>query len=179
MGNQKLSTLCNESKFLIIDDFENFRSSLRLMLSSFGANSIETASNAEKALELCKFDSFDVILCDLNLGAGKTGQHVLEELRIKKRLKRTHLFAMVTADTSKEAVLGTREFQPDAYIAKPVTRSTLEERLLQLLSQQMHLRDRPRKLCKSHQSLPTRNRQRLTLPLMVPANHGGSLSKNW
>ena len=140
MGNQKLSTLCNESKFLIVDDFENFRSSLRLMLSSFGANSIETASNAEKALELCKFDSFDVILCDLNLGAGKNGQQVLEELRIKKRLKRTHLFAMVTADTSKEAVLGTREFQPDAYIAKPVTRSTLEERLLQLLSQQVLLK---------------------------------------
>ncbi|KZZ59631.1 hypothetical protein A3760_27480 [Oleiphilus sp. HI0122] len=125
---------------MIIDDFENFRTSLRLMLTSFGAAFVDTVANAEQALNQSKYESYDVMLCDFNLGEGKNGQQILEELRIKKKLKRTHLFIMITADTSKEAVLGTREFQPDAYVAKPVTRNMLEERLTQLLVQQRALK---------------------------------------
>lgn len=140
MSIHNLRKLCNESKFLIIDDFENFRTSLRLMLTSFGAAFVDTVASAEQALNKSKYESYDVILCDFNLGVGKNGQQVLEELRIKKKLKRTHLFVMITADTSKEAVLGAREFQPDAYIAKPVTRNMLEERLTQLLVQQKALK---------------------------------------
>jgi tetratricopeptide (TPR) repeat protein len=140
LSTNNLRKLCNESKFLIIDDFENFRTSLRLMLTSFGAGFVDTVANAEQALSQSKYESYDIILCDFNLGEGKNGQQVLEELRIKKKLKRTHLFVMITADTSKEAVLGTREFQPDAYIAKPVTRNMLEERLTQLLVQQRALK---------------------------------------
>lgn len=140
MSNHHLRKLCQDSKFLIIDDFENFRTSLRLMLTSFGAAFVDTVANAEQALNQSKYESYDVILCDFNLGEGKNGQQILEELRIKKKLKRTHLFVMITADTSKEAVLGTREFQPDAYVAKPVTRNMLEERLTQLLVQQKALK---------------------------------------
>jgi len=140
LSNPRLTQLCHDSKFLVIDDFENFRTSLRLMLTSFGASSVDTASNAEEALNLSKYKAFDVILCDYNLGTQKNGHQILEELRHNKRLKRTHLFIMITADTSKEVVLGTRELQPDAYIAKPVTRSLFEERLLQLLSQQHQLK---------------------------------------
>lgn len=140
MSNHQLRKLCQDSKFLIIDDFENFRTSLRLMLTSFGAAFVDTVANAEQALNQSKYESYDVILCDFNLGEGKNGQQILEELRIKKKLKRTHLFVMITADTSKEAVLGTREFQPDAYVAKPVTRNMLEERLTQLLVQQKALK---------------------------------------
>jgi tetratricopeptide (TPR) repeat protein len=140
LSNHHLRKLCQDSKFLIIDDFENFRTSLRLMLTSFGAAFVDTVANAEQALNQSKYESYDVILCDFNLGEGKNGQQILEELRIKKKLKRTHLFIMITADTSKEAVLGTREFQPDAYVAKPVTRNMLEERLTQLLVQQRALK---------------------------------------
>ncbi|MCH2157722.1 MAG: tetratricopeptide repeat protein [Oleiphilaceae bacterium] len=140
MNEHQLRKLCQNSKFLILDDFENFRTSLRLMLKSFGAAFVDTVANAEQALNQAKYDSYDIILCDFNLGAGKNGQQILEELRMKKRIKHTSLFVMVTADTSKETVLGTREFQPDAYIAKPVTRNMLEERLLQLMTQQAILK---------------------------------------
>lgn len=125
---------------MIIDDFESFRSSLRLMLSSFGAQQIEMASNAEDALKKCKYDFFDVILCDFNLGHGKNGHQILEELRVTKRLKHTHLFIMITAETAKDVVLGAREYQPDGYVAKPITRTVLEQRLNQLLAQQKILK---------------------------------------
>jgi tetratricopeptide (TPR) repeat protein len=140
LSDSKLRKLCHQLKFLVIDDFENFRTSVRLMLTSFGAAFVDSAANADQALNSAKFNSYDVILCDFNLGNGKNGQQILEELRLKKRLKRTHLFIMISADTSKESVLGTREYQPDAYIAKPVTRNTLEARLLQLLTQQAALK---------------------------------------
>jgi len=110
------------------------------MLSSFGAQNVDMASNAEDALSKCRFDFYDVILCDFNLGAGKNGQQILEELRVRKRLKHTHLFVMITAETAKDVVLGAREYQPDAYIAKPITRTVLEQRLGHLLTQQKILK---------------------------------------
>lgn len=84
MSNHHLRKLCQDSKFLIIDDFENFRTSLRLMLTSFGAAFVDTVANAEQALNQSKYESYDVMLCDFNLGEGKNGQQILEELRIKK-----------------------------------------------------------------------------------------------
>ncbi len=106
------------------------------MLSSFGALHVDMAVSAEDALEKCRFNFYDIVLCDFNLGEGKNGQQVLEALRANKRLKHTHLFIMVTAETAKDVVLGTREYQPDAYIAKPITRTVLEQRLGQLITQQ-------------------------------------------
>ena len=110
------------------------------MLSSFGATQVEMASTADDTMHKCKYDYYDVVLCDFNLGAGKNGQQILEELRVTKRIKHTHLFIMITADTSKDVVLGAREYQPDAYIAKPITRTVLEQRLGQLLTQQKILK---------------------------------------
>ncbi|WP_166252438.1 tetratricopeptide repeat-containing response regulator [Marinobacter salicampi] len=121
--------------YLIVDDFENFRLSMRHMLRSFGVTKAEVVSNGTAAVQMCTYDQFDVVLCDYNLGEGKNGQHVLEELRHKKLLKRTSLFLLVTAETSKEMVMGAREYQPDAYLTKPINRAMLEKRLGALIAQ--------------------------------------------
>lgn len=121
--------------YLIIDDFENFRLSMRQMLRSCGADKIELVAHANQAIQYCTYNHVDVVLCDFNLGEGKNGQHILEELRHKKLLKRSSLFLMVTAETSKEMVMGARENQPDAYLTKPINRAVLEKRLGSLISQ--------------------------------------------
>lgn len=126
-------------RYLIIDDFESFRLSMRQMLRSFGADHIEVANTGSAAIQLCTYDHFDVVLCDYNLGEGKNGQHILEELRHKKLLKRASLFMMVTAETSKEIVMGAREYQPDAYLTKPINRAMLEKRLGSLVEQRRAL----------------------------------------
>lgn len=122
-------------RYLVVDDFENFRLSMRQMLRSFGVESVELVSNGAAAIQRCTYEHFDVVLCDYNLGEGKNGQHILEELRHKKLLKRTSLFLMVTAETSKEMVMGAREYQPDAYLIKPINRAMLEKRLSTLVDQ--------------------------------------------
>ena len=125
--------------YLIIDDFENFRLSMRQMLRSCGADKIELVAHANQAIQYCTYNHVDVVLCDFNLGEGKNGQHILEELRHKKLLKRSSLFLMVTAETSKEMVMGARENQPDAYLTKPINRAVLEKRLGSLISQRSAL----------------------------------------
>lgn len=110
------------------------------MLSSFGAYHVDMASSAEEAMDKCRFNFYDIILCDFNLGQGKNGQQILEALKISKRIKHTHLFIMITAETAKDVVLGAREYQPDAYIAKPITRTVLETRLGHLIKQQKILK---------------------------------------
>ena len=121
--------------FLVVDDFENFRLSMRQMLRSCGADKIELVGNATAAIQYCSYNHVDVVLCDYNLGEGKNGQQILEELRHKKLLKRSSLFLMVTAETSKEMVMGAREYQPDAYLTKPINRAVLEKRLGSLIQQ--------------------------------------------
>ncbi len=121
--------------YLIVDDFENFRLSMRQMLRSCGADKIELVPNASNAVQYCSYNHVDIVLCDYNLGEGKNGQHILEELRHKKLLKRSSLFLMVTAETSKEMVMGAREYQPDAYLTKPINRTILEKRLSAMITQ--------------------------------------------
>ena len=106
------------------------------MLSSFGAYHVDMASSSEEAMDKCRFNFYDIILCDFNLGQGKNGQQILEALKVSKRIKHVHLFIMITAETAKDVVLGAREYQPDAYIAKPITRTVLETRLGHLIKQQ-------------------------------------------
>ncbi|MDO6825614.1 response regulator [Marinobacter sp. 1_MG-2023] len=121
--------------YLVIDDFENFRLSMRHMLRSCGADNIELVTRAQAAVQYCTYNHVDVVLCDYNLGEGKNGQHILEELRHKKLLQRSSLFLMVTSETSREMVMGAREYQPDAYLTKPINLAMLEKRLGSLISQ--------------------------------------------
>mgnify|MGYP005754323723 CR=1 FL=1 len=155
--------------FLVVDDFENFRMSLRQMLRAFGAEHIDTASSGHEAVSKCTFNRFDIVLCDYNLGSGKNGQQVLEELRYKKLLKRTSIFVMVTAETSRDMVMGARECQPDGYITKPITKAVLEQRMNGLIAQrealyainkEIDLEDYPKAISLSQQALKTQPRYR-------------------
>jgi len=123
----------------VVDDFESFRVSIRSMLRILGADQIDLAKSGEDALEKCAIERYDVVICDFNMGDGKNGQQVLEELRLKKRLTNTGLFVLVTAETSKDIVMGAREYLPDGYITKPITKALLEQRLGILIKQREDL----------------------------------------
>ncbi|PVY69601.1 CheY-like chemotaxis protein [Tamilnaduibacter salinus] len=126
-------------RFLVVDDFDHFRRSMCQMLLSMGATRIETVATASSALRMCTYDVFDVVLCDFNLGEDRNGQHILEELRYKALLRRTALFIMVTAETSRDRVMGAREYQPDGYLTKPINHSVLHQRLGALIRQRSTL----------------------------------------
>ena len=136
----QLAKVYRKLKFLVVDDFENFRLSVRQMIRAFGVENIETASNGEDAVARCENESFDIVLCDYNLGDGKTGQQVLEELRHNKILKHTSIFVLITAETSKDMVMGALEYLPDGYITKPITKAVLQKRLDGMVEQREALK---------------------------------------
>lgn len=114
---------------LVIDDMSEVRGSLTRMLRTFGINEIDTVANGDEAIEICRDKHYDIVLCDYNLGPGKDGQQVLEELRFRNRLNNTSMFLMVTAEAARDMVLGALEYQPDDYITKPFTQSSLRQRM--------------------------------------------------
>lgn len=127
-------------RFLIVDDFDSFRLSIKQMVNACGVEKIDTAISGEAALRRCQEERFDVIICDYNLGEGKNGQQVLEEMRTNGLLKHTGVFIMVTAETAKDMVMGALEYLPDAYITKPLTKNVLHERLDRLIEQRETLK---------------------------------------
>lgn len=118
---------------LVVDDFSSFRSTMMSMLSKLGVKHIEEASKASEALRWCKDRKFDLILCDYNLGPGKSGQHILEELRFRNLIPHQTLFVMVTAEASKDMVLSAYDCEPDDYLMKPLNLQVLEQRITRLI----------------------------------------------
>lgn len=91
------------------------------------------ASNAEEIIDHCSHLRYDVVLCDYNLGSGRNGQHVLEELRFKGLLARRSVFILVSAESSRNIVMSAYDSAPDDYLMKPITTKMLYNRLERLL----------------------------------------------
>ncbi|PVZ60481.1 MULTISPECIES: tetratricopeptide repeat-containing response regulator [Pseudomonas] len=123
----------HQKRFLIVDDFSDFRSSVRSMLRELGVKEVDTADTGEQALKMCSQKAYDFILQDFHLGDGKkNGQQVLEDLMEEKLISHEAVFVMVTAETSQAMVLSALEHEPDAYLTKPFNRSSLAQRLERL-----------------------------------------------
>ncbi len=128
-----------QQKFLIIDDFPEFRISLKGLVQQLGGLDIDTAGNGEIALEKSATKRYDIVLSDYNLGEGKDGQQVLEELIHRDLLKSTTVYVMITAENTTEMVMGALEHTPDSYLTKPFTKALLKSRLDKLLLKKLEL----------------------------------------
>jgi len=118
---------------LVVDDIDTIRSAVKGMLQMLGCKDISTATNGERALEVCLHHQFDIILCDFNLGKGKDGYQLFEELKLRKLLKNNTLFILISAETAIQIIHGIVELQPDDYLLKPFSYKKLESRLIKAL----------------------------------------------
>lgn len=116
-------------QYLLVDDFIGVRRLLRDSLRNLGAHHIDQAASGSEAMIMLAKTHYDVVLCDYNLGDGKNGQQVLEEARIRNLMAPSSIWLMVSAEKSVESVMGAAEFQPDAYLIKPITEGMLLTRL--------------------------------------------------
>ena len=123
----------SNKKALLIEDMAEARILQKKMLGDFGFKQIEVAMKAESAIELLRHNTYDLVLSDYNLGNGKDGQQLLEEVRHSSLIPNTSTYIMVTAETSIEMVMGAIEYQPDGYITKPFSQALLQRRLRKLL----------------------------------------------
>ena len=126
---------------LIIDDEEEIRESIELLLNSEGL-STDTAANGEQGLKKIAENSYDAVLLDLML-PGKSGMEVQKEIKL---IDPTLPVIIITAIGAVEtAVTATKEGSFD-YITKPwnneklvvIATNAIKQR--QLLSENMQLR---------------------------------------
>ncbi|MBI4683509.1 MAG: response regulator [Nitrospirae bacterium] len=129
-------------KFLIVDDFYNFRSLLMRMLESLGAIDIDGDQNGDSAIQSMSRKAYDVVLCDYNLGPGKKdGQQVLEEAKHRGLIRYSTVFIMLTAENTMPMVMGVVEYQPDDYLIKPISKGILQNRIEKIIKKKADLED--------------------------------------
>ena len=134
--NQRLSQL----RSLVIDDMATMRQNIRSQLLELGIPQVDQAATPDEAINFVRKTSYDIIVCDYNLNRETNGQQLLEFLRSQNILSPATMFIMVTAESSYDLVASAAEFQPDAYMVKPLTGGKLLERIERLLDRQNALR---------------------------------------
>ena len=127
-NNEKLPDW-KDQYYLLVDDFQGMRQLLRESLRNLGARFVDQAGSGGEAITMLQQTRYDVVLCDFNLGAGKNGQQVLEECKVRELVRPTTVWIVVSAEKSVESVMGAAEYQPDAYLIKPITEEVLLSRL--------------------------------------------------
>lgn len=127
------SNFFSSQSVLVIDDIDTIRSAVKGMLQMLGCKDISIASTGERALELCEYKLYDFILCDFNLGKGKDGYQLFEELKLRTLMKPSTVFILISAETTLQVVHGLVELQPDDYLLKPFSYKKLEVRLVRAL----------------------------------------------
>lgn len=116
-------------RYLVIDDVISMRTSLRTTISTLGGSKIDMVGTATDAINRLALQPYDVILCDYDLGAGKDGQQLLEEVKNRKMIGHSTIFIMVTAERSYEKVVSAVELSPDDYLIKPFAGEVLRLRI--------------------------------------------------
>ena len=125
--------------FLIIDDMDNMRRSVRAMLKliHYGKKFYE-APHGKEAWKILAEQQIPIhfIICDYNMPY-MSGTELLHRLRADKRLRDTP-FLMITADANKEIVAEAAEHDVDAYLTKPFVTASLETKINELIDKAAH-----------------------------------------
>ncbi|MBF0536609.1 MAG: response regulator [Nitrospirae bacterium] len=127
---QSAESVLKDKRFLIIDDYKDFRDSLKRNITANGAKLVDTTEDANDAIIRISRFPYDVILCDYNLGPDKKdGQQIFEELSYKKILGYSTMFFMITAENTIKKVMSVMDYQPDGYLVKPFTTVDIMRRI--------------------------------------------------
>ncbi|MGJ9416391.1 tetratricopeptide repeat protein [Massilia sp. CMS3.1] len=118
---------------LVIDPNPGMRSNLQNMLNASNINKIEYAVNSGTAIRQLTRRSYDIVLCEYDLGSGsgdgQDGQQLLEDLRHHRLISPWSIFIMLTSEAVYGKVIGAAELAPTDYVLKPFTAETLGARI--------------------------------------------------
>lgn len=119
---------------LIVDPNQSMRASVHNMLTQVNISKVDHAVSAATAIRALSVRSYDVILCEYDLGgdgdgAGQDGQQLLEDLRHHKVISPWAIFVMLTSEGVYGKVVSAAELLPTDYILKPFTVDVLSQRI--------------------------------------------------
>ncbi len=117
---------------LVIDPNPGMRGSLQNMLVQANITKVEFAVSSGTAIKQLGKRSYDIILCEYDLGGGndgQDGQQLLEDLRHHKLIGLLTIFIMITSEGIYSKVVSAAELTPTDYILKPFTVDVLSNRI--------------------------------------------------
>jgi DNA-binding response OmpR family regulator len=105
------------AKLLIADDLVPIRQMVRITLSTQGWTILE-AENGTKALEMARAEKPDLMLLDVDMGAGPNGFDVCRELKSNEATKDIPIVMLTAHDSESDRAVG---FAAGAaqYLTKP------------------------------------------------------------
>lgn len=129
-----------DERILIIDEQPLSQSYLRYTLEQLGYQNITIADRAQLALNLCRNNLFDLIICSFNQAEGKDGFQLFAELKFSGLQKHATALIFISAETDPTLVHSVIELQPDEFLAKPFAIKDLQLRIERVLKRKQQLR---------------------------------------
>jgi tetratricopeptide (TPR) repeat protein len=118
--------------FLIVDDMQNMRRTIRNMLNRIGVQKrIMEADDGDSAWEKLQHSAIDFVIADWNMPRMK-GIELLRRMRETDKFTDVP-FLMLTAEVEERTIAQAAEIEIDAYIIKPFVLKTLIEKIEEAL----------------------------------------------
>lgn len=108
-------------RLLIVEDESLVAMDMADMLTRLGYEVLPAAYNYEQAVELLDSENPDIVLADIDLGAGKTGIDLARYIRQKHNLP----LIFITSHADKQTVASAAATQPNGYLVKPFAEEDL------------------------------------------------------
>ena len=105
------------AKLLIADDLVPIRQMVRITLSTQGWTIVE-AENGQKALEMARSEHPDLMLLDVDMGAGPNGFDVCRELKASDDTKGIPIVMLTAHDSESDRAVGFAAGAAE-YLTKP------------------------------------------------------------
>ncbi len=114
-------------RILVVDDFVTMRRVVRGFLREMGFDDVVEAAHGTAALDELRSAPADVVITDIEMPI-LGGCGLLSALKKDAALKDVPVL-MVTAEARKDEIVRCMQAGAAAYLVKPFTRETLEEKL--------------------------------------------------
>ena len=122
---------------LIVDDQQRMRWTIKEMLRRIGYQNFLEADDGDSAIEKLRYQDVDMVLSDWRMPR-LNGVEVLKFLRDDDQLRGLP-FIMITGEMNEAVVAEAGEYEVDAYLLKPFTLTTLEEKINEALEKRRSL----------------------------------------
>jgi two-component system chemotaxis response regulator CheY len=114
-------------RILVVDDFVTMRRVVRGFLREMGFEDVVEAAHGAAALEQLRAEPADVVITDIEMPI--LGGFALLSAIKKNAALRDVPVVMVAAEARKDEIVRSIQAGAAAYLVKPFTRETLEEKL--------------------------------------------------
>ena len=119
-------------KILIVDDFSTMRRIIKNLLRELGFSNTLEADDGQTALPIVRAGGLDLLITDWNM-PNMPGIELLRQVRANPATRDLPVL-MVTAEASREQIVQAAEAGVNAYVIKPFTAQTLEQKIDKIFS---------------------------------------------